>query len=255
MPILTLDELVTAVRAEIGDSTDLAMGVDALPGIRQMLKRIQETYYEDFDWPHLKIYREEAVNAGQNIYTFNSDIDSRRIYGTWVVDNGSWSSLKFGITPELYNSSDPENGETGTVPLCWDYAENNQFEIWPVPSDSTRVRFRVMKQLAPLVAGSDKCELDSNLLILTAAAELLARAKSSDAQLKLSIATSHYNRLKGRHSQNRMFINGQPDFKPRAQGRSIRVPSNGSTNGTTGGATGNSTPLGLESGELIITEG
>jgi hypothetical protein len=81
-----------------------------------------------------------------------------------------------------------------------------------------------MKQLAPLVASSDKCELDSNLLILTAAAELLARAKSSDAQLKLSIATSHYNRLKGRHSQNRMFVNGQSDFQPRSKNWTVRVP-------------------------------
>lgn len=224
MPILTLDELVTAVRAEIGDSTDLAMGVDALPGIRQMLKRIQETYYEDFDWPHLKMFREEEILSGQNTYTFNADVDSRRIFGAWVRDNDTWRPLDFGITPDLYNSSDPEEGETETTPIRWDFAENNQFEIWPVPSDPARIRFRAMKQLAPLVAGSDKCELDSNLLILTAAAELLARAKSSDAQLKLSIATSHYNRLKGRHSQNRMFVNGQSDFQPRSKNWTVRVP-------------------------------
>jgi hypothetical protein len=224
MPILTLDELVTAVRAEIGDSTDMAMGVDALPGIRQMLKRIQETYFEDFDWPHLKIFREEEILAGQNIYTFNSDIDSRRIYGAWVRDNDTWTDLKYGITPDLYNSSDPEEGETETVPLRWDFTENNQFEIWPVPSDATRIRFRVMKQLAPLVASTDACELDSNLLILTAAAELLARAKSADAQLKLSIATSHYNRLKGRFIKTRMFVNGQSDNEERPKNWTIRVP-------------------------------
>jgi hypothetical protein len=249
MPILTLDELVTAVRAEIGDSTNMAMGVDALPGIRQMLKRIQETYYEDFDWPHLKIFREEEIYAGQNIYTFNSDVDSRRIFGAWAKNNDSWIPLEFGITPEHYNSSNPENGDSDTLPLRWDYAEENQFEIWPVPNEDTRIRFRVMKQLAPLAAGSNKCELDSNLLILTAAAELLARAKSEDAQLKLSIATSHYNRLKGRYFKSRMFVNGKSDWDTSGRSGRSRIII-GST-----GKTATSSPIDTEGGDIIVTEG
>ena len=49
------------------------------------------------------------------------------------------------------------------------------------------------------------CLLDPTLLILTAAAEFGARLKLEDAKLKLSMATSHYNRLKGRWQKNRVF--------------------------------------------------
>lgn len=223
MPIgVTLDELVLAVRAEIGDSTNPAMGIDALPRFYQVIKRIQETYHMDFDWPQLIINPTEDIVAGQRYYTFNADVDFARIYTTHVIDGGVWLPMDYGIDPEHYNSSDSDAGQTESAPRRWVHYGENQFEIWPVPNKATKIKFRCIRALPRFTAGTDKCVIDSTLLVLTAAAEMLAVSKSEDAKLKLSMATSHYNRIKGRFQKDRMFVtNGA---LPSRHGSCIRVP-------------------------------
>lgn len=208
----TLDQLVTALRAEIGDSTNLAMGAHALPGLHQLLRRVQETYYADFNWPHLLVFREEAMLANQRYYTFNADVDFERIFAAWTREGDSsrpvWRAIDYGITPADYNVTDSDAGVTQDYIRKWSHYEGNQFEVWPIPASNGAIRFRAMKTLAPLVSGTDTCDIDGTLLVLTAAAELLARAKSQDAPLKLQMATSHYNRLKGRYQKESTFIMG-----------------------------------------------
>lgn len=202
-----MDELVVQLRAEIGDSTNVAMGLDGAPALKQTLKRVQETYHLDFDWPHLDIKRDEVVPAGQRYFTFDPDVDPDRIFEAWVFASGRWEPLVPGISQEHYNSIDSEAGQTGT-PARWQRYEDGQFELWPVPDTDTKVRFRCIRKLKPFSAGTDVCTLDSTLLVLHAAAELLARAKSEDASLKLTQATAHYNRLRGRSTKSAPFIMG-----------------------------------------------
>ena len=208
----TLDQLVTALRAEIGDSTNVSMGAQALPGLQQTLRRVQETYYADFNWPHLRVFREETVLAGQRYYTFNADVDFERIFGAWAREadstNPQWRPIGYGITPEHYNTTNSDAGATEDYIRLWSHYEGNQFEVWPMPASAGAIRFRAMKTLSPLVAGTDTCDIDGTLLVLTAAAELLARAKAQDAPLKLQMATSHYNRLRGRFQKGETFIMG-----------------------------------------------
>ena len=224
----TLDQLVTALRAEIGDSTNLSMGSQALPGLQQTLRRVQESYYADFNWPHLRVFREEAMLAGERYYTFNADVDFERIFGAWARDSDAahpnWRPIGYGITPADYNVSNSDAGIMDNFIRKWNHYEGNQFEVWPVPETSGAVRFRAMKALSPLVAGTDKCDLDGTLLVLTAAAELLARSKTQDAPIKLQMATSHYNRLKGRFQKESVFVMG--GGTPRVPtGTHIRVPN------------------------------
>lgn len=213
MPVgQTLDELVIALRAEIGDSTNLAMGAQALPGLQQTLRRVQQMYYEDFQWPHLVVTREEEILPNERYYTFNSDVDFSRIYNVWARDSSAsspnWKVLDYGISPADYNTCNSDVGETQD-PICkWHHYEGNQFEVWPIPLSAGAIRFRAIKTLAPLIAGDDRCEIDSTLIVLSAAAELLARAKAQDAPIKLSMATSHYNRLKSNYSKSSTFIMG-----------------------------------------------
>lgn len=208
----TLDQLTTALRAEIGDSTNQSMGSQSLPGLHQTLRRVQETYYADFNWPQLRVIREEPILAGERYYTFNSDIDFERIFGAWSryneATNPQWRQISYGITPEDYNSINSDAGLREDRILKWSHYEGNQFEVWPIPANDGAIRFRAMKTLSPLIAGTDTCDLDGTLIVLTAAAELLARAKVQDAPLKLQMATSHYNRLKGRYQKESMFILG-----------------------------------------------
>lgn len=205
MTTATLDELVIDVRAEIGDSTNMAMGVDKLPAIQQTIRRIQQTYYEDFDWPHLVFDPEEDVLPNERYYTFNEGINPDRIFKVWSKVNDQWREMEYGINPEHYNQLDPERGRTEAYPRRWSFYGDNQFEIWPLPSIATRIKFRCIRALPPLRAGTDTCLLDPTLLVLTAAAELAARAKLEDAKLKLSVAAGHYTKLKARWQKNRVF--------------------------------------------------
>lgn len=218
----TLDEVITAIRAETGASTNMGQGRDALPGLYQLVARIQRTYHKDFDWPNLVHFPEETINANQRYYTFNDDVDFSRIYNTWVLVNDRWEPMHYGIKPEHYNISNPEAGQTETSPTRWMHYGENQFEIWPVPSEATRIKFECVRGLGRLKAGTDTIVLDEDLLVLSAAAEILARAKSPDASIKLSLATAHYNRLKGNLTKKRMFVMGGEPKQPRRGPRAPR---------------------------------
>ena len=230
----TLDQLVLALRAEIGDSTNLSMGVQAMPGLQQTLRRVQETYYADFNWPHLRVFREQEMQAGERYYTFPADVDFERIYGVWARDsdatNPHWRPINYGITPEDYNLFNSDAGVTDYYIRKWNHYEGNQFEVWPTPSAAGAIRFRAMKTLSPLVAGTDKCDLDGTLLVLMAAAEMLARAKTQDAPIKLQMATSHYNRLKGRFQKSETFVmGGGSPTGHRLRSSAYAMPQSGST--------------------------
>lgn len=204
-----LSALVDQLRAEIGASTNVAMGVNMLPAIKQILRRTQERLWADFEWPFAFIERDEPLLNGQRYYTFDNDIDFDRISKAEVKWSDTWRSLSYGIGAEQYNTSDSEAGEKEDPCTNWRHYEGNQFEVWPVPaSDDSKIRFKAIKKLPALVNDSDTAALDDNLIVLFAAAELLARAKSDDAGAKLQAAQSHLIKLKGQGIKTDVFVLG-----------------------------------------------
>lgn len=204
-----LSALVDALRAEIGASTNVAMGVNALPQLHQILNRTQERLWNDFDWGFAYIERDEPMVNGERYYAFDNDIDFGRIVSAHVKYSSSWRPLEYGIGPEQYNSSDPEDGEKEDPPTRWRHYEGNQFEVWPMPSsDECVIRFKAIKKLPKMIEGSDVALLDDNLIVLFAAAELLAKAKSEDASAKLQSAQALYNKLKGQGVKTDVFTLG-----------------------------------------------
>lgn len=203
-----LSALVDQLRAEIGASTNVAMGVNTLPNLKQILRRTQERLWSDFDWPFAFIERDEPLLANQRYYAFDNDIDFDRINEAWVRYSETWRPLNYGITQEHYNRSDPATYREDPC-TNWRHYEGNQFEVWPVPASAqTTLRFKAIKKLPPLIDDTDRAELDDALIVLFAAAELLSRAKAEDAQAKMQMAMSHYAKLKGNTSKNRVFVLG-----------------------------------------------
>lgn len=203
-----LSALVDQLRAEIGASTNVAMGVNTLPNLKQILRRTQERLWSDFDWPFAFIERDEPLLANQRYYAFDNDIDFDRINEAWVRYSETWRPLCYGITQEHYNRSDPATYREDPC-TNWRHYEGNQFEVWPVPASAqTTLRFKAIKKLPSLIDDTDRAELDDALIVLFAAAELLSRAKAEDAQAKMQMAMSHYAKLKGNTSKNRVFVLG-----------------------------------------------
>jgi hypothetical protein len=204
-----LSALVDALRAEIGASTNVSMGVNSLPALHHILNRTQAWLWEKFDWPFAYIERDEQMVNGERYYGFDPEIDFGRITEANVRYSSSWRPLAYGIGVDQYNSSDPSDGDKQDPPTNWRHYEGNQFEVWPMPSSNECVvRFKAIKKLPKMVNDHDLALLDDNLIVLFAAAELLARAKSQDAQGKMSAANELFTKLKGSGIKNDVFTLG-----------------------------------------------
>jgi len=206
----TLDEMVSMLRAECGESTNASMGINTVEGLYQLIRRTQEGLYDEFDWPQLIVDTDEALLPLEKIYTMNDAIDPMRIFKVWVKDSGTWVEMEYGITPIDYNESDAEDDEAETVPMKWQFRPDNQFEVWPMPSIAGTMRFRHVKTLSPMLAGSDRSTLDANLIVLFCAAERLAAKKDQSAPIKLQMAQRKLASLRNLSTQKKVFSNCQP---------------------------------------------
>lgn len=208
----TLGQLVLMLREEIGDATSAAQGQNNLPHLKQVLRRTQEFLWNDHSWPHLRVQRFEVLQAGERYYSLPEDLSFDRVEGVpdcWIQYDETWRPVCYGITPEMYNISDPEKNEREDPVTNWQVYEDDQYEVWPLPAtNGYRLRFEGIRKLRPLLADSDRADLDDNLIVLFAAAEILARRKSADAEAKRTLAGRLYQTLKGAQSKKKMFIMG-----------------------------------------------
>lgn len=215
----TLGELVLMLREEVGDATSAALGQNTLPGYKRTLRRTQEFLWGDWAWPHLRVYREEVMQAGQRYYTLPADLAFDRVENVHVRDNDIWRPVCYGIELEHYNASDPELGDRDDPVERWKAHEDGQFEVWPVPAtNGLRLRFEGIRKLASLVDDADRADLDDNLIVMFAAAEILGRKKSADGQAKAQVAGRLYRQLKGHQSKDTVIVIGggrDPNMGPK----------------------------------------
>lgn len=205
----TFGELILMLREEVGDATSAALGQNTLPGYKRTLVRTQEFLWGDNTWPHLRVYREEVLQAGQRYYSFPADMAFDRIENVHVRWDDTWAPVCYGIEPEHYNAVDPELDSREDPVVRWQAYEDDQYEVWPLPAtNGLRLRFEGIRKLAPLVEDSDRADLDDNLIVMFAAAEILGRKKAADGQAKAQVAGRLYRQLKGQQSKRSMFVMG-----------------------------------------------
>ena len=225
MPIgTTLETMLDYLRMEVGDSTNPALGLTKAPVYSNLLRRTQDRLYNDHNWQHLVVDRDQALQAGERYYTFDPSLNFQRIGKAWIGWNYAWHPIDCGFEPVNYNDNNPERN-TRTDPVqAWRHYEINQFEVWPMPASSGQtIRFRGIKSLSRLTALSDRADLDDTMLVLFAAAEILARGKMEDASAKLSQAQAHYMRLKGQGNKMAPFIVGGGIHPSHYRDSTIRV--------------------------------
>lgn len=220
---VTFQQLIHKLRAETGRSTSLAQGAQELDHLKQILQRTQEDLYDRYDWEFKNITRDESMVAGSRYYTLDSDLSFDNVsYCVCQPSNGeSWYDVAYGIDEHLYNILDSDQDEREEWVRHWDQYEGNQYEVWPIPatSDAT-LRFRGKKVLSALVADSDTADLDDQLIVLHAAAELLAPDDGELAALKLKMAERRLATLLGLQSKSAPVNLTQP----RAHGRRPHSP-------------------------------
>lgn len=224
---VSLGQLLEDVRAEVGHSLQPNLGKASRDVLIGMIQRVQKRLWEDYSWPHLKVTRDIEIQAGQRYYDLPNDVVFERVERVETKHGDYWTKLHYGIGAAQYNQHDSDRGVRSSPIRRYDAYENNQIEFWPIPennSDATTgtdsIRIYGIRNLSPFIATSDLADLDDQLIVLYAAAEVLTRQKQSDAQNKLAQAQAHYQRLKARMSKTDTFVigGGEPEGLYRPKG-------------------------------------
>lgn len=192
-----LQDLLRDLRAEAGHALSIAQGAATQETLSYLLRRTQEMLWVEYDWPMRRAIRPLAVSTGTRYLDFPSDMDMTGIDRAVFQYSGTLQvPLEYGIDLCHYGELNPELPEDRGLPRRWDVsADTGQIELWPVSDRAGTVVLDGQKALSPLVAQTDRCTLDSTLIVLRAAGEVLARQKSSDAELKIQMAARYAQRL------------------------------------------------------------
>lgn len=207
---IQLSEVREKLRAEVGHSVKLSVNTDNLPRINQIIRRTQETLYDDYEWPFLRILPTKSLSAGQRYYDLPSDLNLERVEKVAVWYNGLPHPIDRGISWSEYAAFDSDNDERSDPVLKWDVrntGSGEQIEVWPIPaSNDMKLQFEGVKKLGGLVNDSDTLDLDDNLVVLFAAAEILSNQQDADAEVKLRAAQNRLQKLRAQHSAGRPTV-------------------------------------------------
>jgi hypothetical protein len=207
---VTLVKLLDNLRAELHASLNPAHNNQVRDKQIKFLQSTQEWLWADFTWPHLRVFRNYKLQAGEYLYDISSDFDIDRIEKIEVKFGGRWCRLEPGIDAIHYRLHDTELGQRSTPVRRWRIAENEQIEVWPIPDtngDPTLLegylKVTGIRRLRPLVADADRCDLDDQLIYLYAAAK--AEPDSHAGKFALNLANKRLARLKGNLTPRRQF--------------------------------------------------
>lgn len=202
-------ELINMLRAELGQSLQRSTGLNTVEAQKYALKNTYQWLWDSFDWRFLKVYRDETLRQGERVYSFANDMDFEGVERAWCRSGADWLPVTFGIDPEQQNA----DGEEGETVLRWDTCDDNQYEVWPVPSRAGTLRMYGMRKYQPLIKEEDKCLLDDLAVVFWTVARLAPKAKAAGGQLYVDIAKDRLRRMKAktRANKSRPFVMGGED--------------------------------------------
>jgi hypothetical protein len=202
----TMSQLIDELRAEIRAGGNAALGSNMRGALVQTLQRVQEELYTSFDWPFLRVDREAPVIPGTTMYAIPDDVDPGEVQRVFVREQAraDWRLLDANPLPSDAAPLDEPSGD----PRRWwtelDATVNTeQIVIWPTPIRAATLLVRGKRPLLPFVDDSDRCTLDGTLIVLAAASEYLADAKSNRAQAVQAKAAARFRKLKAAQGAGR----------------------------------------------------
>ena len=214
----TLTRLLDMLRAETRTSLNPAHNNQVRDQQVLLLQMTQEWLWDDFDWPHLRVERQQPAQNGQRFYDTPLDVKIDRILEIRLRYGQRWVRLAPGIELEHYRQWDSELDMRSWPISRWRIWEDEQIEVWPIPAmnaDPTDKEGYLnvvgIRNLNPLVDANDTSDLDDWLLVLFAAADMLAAAGSKAADLKLEKANKRYAKLRGELMPRRRISLGKAD--------------------------------------------
>jgi hypothetical protein len=209
---VTLADMTLDLRATLGYSMNVAHGVDQQASLNAALKRTQIELWQIYDWPSLDVMIDVDLPAGQKTVSVPTvaanppgmDFEHINALYWYTVTDTRRRYIDYGIGPEEYSQSDSNLNVQGGNPVKWQFwgagagQPTDTIEIWPIPAAAYRLTFEGRRALKPLVADTDVCTLDSELIIAQAAIPIMARNRDLTVQTQIQKAQSLMMRIKSR---------------------------------------------------------
>ena len=189
------------VKSETGKSLDTtATAQDA--EINQIIYDVQQWLSSEYDWPFLRSRWDVTVPAGTRYKAFPT-VDGGLVPMTVAINferagdlkvfvkwNQVWQPVDYGIgeTSE-FNYLDSDRGVVLDPVQRWQFDDEGNFEVWPIPASNALLRFvgqRALTELrssvtVPIIWDDTKTlDLDDLLVTYFAAAEYLTREQQTD---------------------------------------------------------------------------
>jgi hypothetical protein len=194
----TLANLVEMVRAEAGHALSPAQGLNTEQTIKKTIIRVERELWTAFEWPTLMVREQIPVQRHQFRIAYGPTLKYEQVRQAYWCDAGGsrFLPMTYGI-PEEGIKPDGTNNTEASDAHNWedDGADDSLFRIYPTPSQNGYVRFKGMRPLNKMVNDDDVCTLDSVAIAMRTAAEMLTRAKSQDAELKMQGFQRHIQKL------------------------------------------------------------
>lgn len=230
----TLVKLLDMLRVEARLSLNPAHNAQSRSSQVEKLRAEQERLWEDHDWPHMRVYPQKLVQAGQRYYEPPENLPIDRIERIDIFTDGLWRQVTPGIDTDHYTAWNSDLDERNWPPRRWKIHEDETVEIWPIPDQNGNastmegtLQFTGIRKLNPLVDDDDTADLDDRVIVGFVAADILAASGAKDAQLKLDKAQTRLLRLTSNlkpRKQIRMFGIGEPRLPRRITISQYRPP-------------------------------
>ena len=193
---VTLIRLLDQLRAEARLSKNPAHNSQVRDTHVDMLQRIQDRLWDDFDWPHLRVERLEIVQSGQRFYAPPADMLIDNIEKIELYDGGGWRPL---VAWHRRSSLFRAQQRSGRAQLAADVLEDPRGRADRNladrrPERQIRIRWRVISNSPALVTSSRWSRTRTGPISTTICwscmplPRFLPRAGAKDAQIKLDQA-------------------------------------------------------------------
>jgi len=207
----TLATLIEEVQYEVGQVASPAAGQNFREHIKARIRREYRRLYSDNNWRDLRRWGADTdvpVQAGQRYYDYPNGAALGNIIKMYAKWGNIWTPVADDLDPEDYNAFNSDLGVRTDPVQKWRPYNQTQFEVWPMPaSNVSTLRFVYKAPFVPLVDESDRCLLDTDLVVLFSAAQVARRNSDKEADLILARAEQHKKTLQLREKGARRKIN------------------------------------------------
>lgn len=211
------------------------------PEANQVLFDVQQWLASEYDWPFLVNRWDVLVPAGTRYLPYptvdnvglTTGINFERagdlkVYVKW---NNIWQEVLYGIREmEELNYIDSDRGIVLDPIQRWQFDDESNFEVWPLPATNSTVRFvaqRVPTELRSSVLGvlpitwddTKKFDLDDLMVVYFATAEYLTKKEEDNAaKLLLSKAQNRMTQIRATYPklEKPCIVGGNSVFDRRA---------------------------------------